>query len=54
MTHVAKRELAYTGTGAFSQNQTWTRLKLGLTFCDNEMKRHENEVFLHGEPLSKE
>jgi hypothetical protein len=23
-----------------------------LTFGDDEMKRHENEIFPHGEPLS--
>jgi hypothetical protein len=29
--------------------------KIGnLTFGDDEMKRHENEIFSHGEPLSEE
>jgi hypothetical protein len=25
-----------------------------LTFGDDKMKRHENEIFPHGEPLSEE
>jgi hypothetical protein len=27
--------------------------EMGLTFGDDEMKRHENEILPHGEPLSE-